>query len=45
MNIAVGGDWGGARGVAQEGWPTTMEVEYVRVYQAKEMPTILEDRK
>lgn len=45
MNIAVGGDWGGARGIAEEGWPTTMEVDYVRVYQAKEMPTILEDRK
>lgn len=33
MNIAVGGDWGGAQGVDETIWPQRMEVEYVRVYQ------------
>lgn len=45
LNIAVGGNWGGARGVAEEGWPTTMEVDYVRVYQATQMDDIIENRK
>lgn len=33
MNIAVGGDWGGARGVDPDIWPQKMLVDYVRVYQ------------
>jgi beta-glucanase (GH16 family) len=33
MNIAVGGDWGGAKGVDDSIFPATMEVDYVRVYQ------------
>lgn len=33
MNIAVGGDWGGARGVDDSIFPAVMEVDYVRVYQ------------
>ncbi|MBT1699789.1 glycoside hydrolase family 16 protein [Fulvivirgaceae bacterium PWU4] len=33
MNIAVGGNWGGAKGVDETIWPQRMEVEYVRVYQ------------
>jgi beta-glucanase (GH16 family) len=33
MNIAVGGNWGGAQGVDPKIWPQRMEVEYVRVYQ------------
>jgi len=45
LNIAVGGDWGGARGVSEDGWPTTMEIEYIRVYQAIEMNDIIENRK
>jgi beta-glucanase (GH16 family) len=32
LNIAVGGDWGGAKGVDDSIWPQTMEVDYVRVY-------------
>jgi beta-glucanase (GH16 family) len=35
INIAVGGDWGGAQGVADDIWPAVMEVDYVRVYQQK----------
>ena len=33
MNIAVGGNWGGAKGVAEDIWPQKMLVDYVRVYQ------------
>jgi len=33
LNIAVGGNWGGARGVDGNIWPKRMEVDYVRVYQ------------
>ena len=32
LNIAVGGAWGGAQGI-DDVFPTTMEVDYVRVYQ------------
>ena len=33
LNLAVGGDWGGAKGIDQDIWPQRMEVDYVRVYQ------------
>lgn len=33
LNLAVGGDWGGAEGVDESIWPQSMEVDYVRVYQ------------
>ena len=45
LNIAVGGNWGGAKGVAEDGWPTTMEIESVRVYQAIEMEDIIKNKK
>ena len=32
LNIAVGGNWGGAQGVDPNIWPQRMEVDYVRVY-------------
>lgn len=32
LNIAVGGDWGGAQGVDSGVFPQSMEVDYVRVY-------------
>lgn len=35
LNVAVGGDWGGAKGVDETIWPRRMEVDYVRVYQRK----------
>ena len=35
MNIAVGGNWGGAQGVDPGIWPQRMEVDYVRVYDNK----------
>jgi beta-glucanase (GH16 family) len=34
MNIAVGGTWGGARGLDQSIWPQRMEIDYVRVYRS-----------
>lgn len=32
LNLAVGGNWGGAKGVDESIWPQKMEVDYVRVY-------------
>ncbi|CCG98289.1 glycoside hydrolase family 16 [Fibrella aestuarina BUZ 2] len=33
LNLAVGGDWGGAQGVDAAAFPTAMDVDYVRVYR------------
>ncbi len=33
LNIAVGGNWGGQKGVNENIWPQKMEIDYVRVYQ------------
>lgn len=33
LNLAIGGDWGGEKGVDPAGFPQRMEVDYVRVYQ------------
>lgn len=33
LNVAVGGNWGGARGVDNRVFPQAMQVDYVRVYQ------------
>lgn len=33
LNIAVGGNWGGAKGVDETVFPAAMEVDYVRVYK------------
>ncbi|MEI9913155.1 MAG: glycoside hydrolase family 16 protein [Bacteroidota bacterium] len=33
LNVAVGGNWGGQKGVDTTIWPRRMEVDYVRVYQ------------
>ena len=33
LNLAVGGDWGGTKGIDQDIWPQRMEIDYVRVYQ------------
>ena len=33
LNVAVGGNWGGSRGVDENIWPQRMVVDYVRVYQ------------
>jgi beta-glucanase (GH16 family) len=33
LNVAVGGNWGGQKGVDSTIWPQRMEIDYVRVYQ------------
>lgn len=33
LNIAVGGSWGGVQGIDNTIFPTSMEIDYVRVYQ------------
>ncbi len=33
LNVAVGGNWGGMKGVDETIFPATMQVDYVRVYQ------------
>jgi beta-glucanase (GH16 family) len=33
LNVAVGGDWGGAQGVDPGAFPTSMEVDYIRAYK------------
>ena len=35
LNIAVGGDWGGQKGISAAAFPGRMEIDYVRVYQRK----------
>ena len=35
LNVAVGGNWGGAQGVDDSVFPRTLVVDYVRVYQKK----------
>lgn len=36
LNLAVGGSWGGLEGVNDSIFPAEMELDYVRVYQAKQ---------
>ena len=33
LNVAVGGNWGGAQGIDNSIFPQSMEVDYVRVYE------------
>ena len=35
INLAWGGNWGGAQGVDESKLPATYEIDYVRVYQKK----------
>jgi beta-glucanase (GH16 family) len=39
LNLAVGGTWGGAEGVAENIWPQRLEVDYVRVYERRSNPS------
>jgi beta-glucanase (GH16 family) len=36
INFAVGGNWGGAKGVDTSIWPQEFRIDYLRVYQRKE---------
>ena len=33
LNVAIGGNWGGTKGIDESIFPVRMEVDYVRVYQ------------
>lgn len=33
LNVAVGGDWGGEKGIDENVFPATLEIDYVRVFQ------------
>ncbi|HEY9118041.1 MAG TPA: glycoside hydrolase family 16 protein [Roseivirga sp.] len=33
LNLAIGGDWGGKMGIANDIFPNRLEIDYVRVYQ------------
>jgi beta-glucanase (GH16 family) len=33
LNVAVGGNWGGAQGIDNSIFPQSMEIDYVHVYQ------------
>lgn len=33
LNVAVGGDWGGLKGVDNSIFPQTMEIDYIKVFQ------------
>ena len=35
LNVAVGGSWGGQKGVDESIWPQRLEIDYVRVFQLK----------
>lgn len=35
LNVAVGGNWGGQKGVDESIWPQRLEIDYVRVFQLK----------
>lgn len=37
LNVAVGGAWGNMKGIDDNAFPQTMGVDYVRIYQKKEM--------
>ncbi len=36
LNLAIGGDWGGQKGIDPGIFPTAMKVDYVRVYKKEE---------
>ena len=33
LNVAIGGNWGGKKGIDESIFPVRMEVDYIRVYQ------------
>ena len=43
LNVAIGGDWGGVQGVDPNMFPTSMDVDYVRVYQSPTIQAFIEN--
>jgi beta-glucanase (GH16 family) len=44
INLAFGGNWGGARGVDFEVLPATYAIDYVRVYQSPEINALIKQQ-
>jgi hypothetical protein len=40
LNLAIGGAWGGIEGVDASLFPAEFQIDYVRVYQRRETPTV-----
>ena len=40
FNIAVGGNWGGAKGIDDDAFPSQMEIDYVRVFSKNHIKKI-----
>jgi hypothetical protein len=36
LNLAIGGNWGGAQGIDDAIFPASFEIDYVRVYKMTE---------
>jgi len=45
LNVAIGGSWGGQQGVDDTMFPTSMMIDYVRVYQAEIITNIVQNPK
>lgn len=41
INLAIGGDWGGARGIDESIFPQEFVIDYVRVYQSPEINELI----
>jgi hypothetical protein len=37
LNLAIGGDWGGRKGIDDATFPRRFEIDYVRIYQKPEV--------
>ncbi|MBE5965897.1 MAG: hypothetical protein E7255_02855 [Lachnospiraceae bacterium] len=42
LNLAVGGNWGGTQGMDESIYPVQMLVDYVRVYQSREIEKLIQ---
>lgn len=43
LNVAVGGDWGGQKGVDDKSFPQALRVDYVRYWQSGDGPAVAVD--
>lgn len=44
LNLAVGGDWGGEKGIDPDVWPQRMVIDYVRIYDMGDSPVLDHDK-
>ena len=38
LNLAIGGNWGGAKGIDNSVFPMEMEVDFIRVFKKNNVP-------